>query len=312
MKNRFRSSCQGLLAKALLLFGILLAFTGAQAQTTITYFHNDSAGTPWLATDQSGNVVWKENYHPYGTPQKNQPSGEGNRLWFGGKPYDADTGLVYMGARYYMPLLGRFTGMDPKEVNPQQIHSFNRYAYANNNPNKYLDPDGKLAETVWDAFNISLGFQSLVSNVREGNWSGAAVDAAGIAVDGVAAAIPVVPGGAGIGLSIYRATNSASSIIPITKAKFGHTFTVHGQNSTDFLTKRAAGSGLPMGQFLDDQTAARLIFDNLNNLKNGAISVPIPPNFPARIIMPDGKYVPATSVRIVPSSNGVKTAYPEL
>ena len=220
MKNRFRSSCQGLLAKALLLFGILLAFAGAQAQTTITYFHNDSAGTPWLATDQSGNVVWKENYHPYGTPQKNQPSGEGNRLWFGGKPYDADTGLVYMGARYYMPLLGRFTGMDPKEVNPQQIHSFNRYAYANNNPNKYLDPDGKLAETVWDAFNISLGFQSLVSNVREGNWSGAAVDAAGIAVDGVAAAIPVVPGGAAAGIKLYRTQDKLSdAAAPIAKTE---------------------------------------------------------------------------------------------
>lgn len=216
MKNRFRSSCQELLAKALLLFGILLAFAGAQAQTTITYFHNDSAGTPWLATDQSGNVVWKENYHPYGTPQKNQPSGEGNRLWFGGKPYDADTGLVYMGARYYMPLLGRFTGMDPKEVNPQQIHSFNRYAYANNNPNKYLDPDGKLAETVWDAFNISLGFQSLVSNVREGNWSGAAVDAAGIAVDGVAAAIPVVPGGVGAGIAAYRKIDTVKGGVAVT------------------------------------------------------------------------------------------------
>lgn len=219
MKNRFRSSCQGLLAKALLLFGILLAFAGAQAQTTITYFHNDSAGTPWLATDQSGNVVWKENYHPYGTPQKNQPSGEGNRLWFGGKPYDADTGLVYMGARYYMPLLGRFTGMDPKEVNPQQIHSFNRYAYANNNPNKYLDPDGKLAETVWDAFNISLGFQSLVSNVREGNWSGAAVDAAGIAMDGVAAAIPVVPGGVGASIAAYRAVEGTAWGLSVSQTK---------------------------------------------------------------------------------------------
>lgn len=312
MKNAIHQSCRRLLAAVALLLAVLLTAPAALAQATITYFHNDAAGTPWLATNQAGTVLWKENYLPYGYRQKVEPASADNKLWFTGKPYDPDTGMTYMGARYYMPLLGRFTGMDPKEMNPEQIHSFNRYAYANNNPNSYIDPDGKLAETVWDAFNISLGFQSLVSNVQEGNWSGATVDAAGIAIDGVAAAIPVVPGGAGIGLSIYRAKNSASSIIPITKAKFGHTFTVHGQNSTDFLTKRAAGSGLPTGQFLDDQTAARLISDNLNNLKNGAISVPIPPNFPARIIMPNGKYVPATSVRIVPSTNGVKTAYPEL
>jgi uncharacterized protein RhaS with RHS repeats len=50
-----------------------------------------------------------------------------------------------MGARYYMPLLGRFTGIDPAAIVPEQPHSFNRYAYANNNPYRYIDPDGRFA-----------------------------------------------------------------------------------------------------------------------------------------------------------------------
>lgn len=100
--------------------------------------------------------------------------------------------------------------------------------------------------------------------------------------------------------------------IAITRAAFGHTFDTHGQSQTEFLTMRAAGSGMPTGQFLDDQAAARLIQENLGNLSNGAISVPIPPGFPARVIMPDGTHVPAVSIRIVPSGSGVKTAYPEL
>ena len=66
-----------------------------------------------------------------------------------------------------------------------------------------------------------------------------------------------------------------------------------------------------MGQFTDNQAAAHLIRENLHKLKNGAQSIPIPSDFPARIILPDGSFVPATSVRMVPSGNGVKTAYPE-
>ncbi|WP_282434127.1 RHS repeat-associated core domain-containing protein, partial [Acidovorax sp. Root267] len=50
-----------------------------------------------------------------------------------------------MGARYYIPLIGRFTGIDPQGIVPENPHSFNRYAYANNNPYRYVDPDGRSA-----------------------------------------------------------------------------------------------------------------------------------------------------------------------
>ena len=46
-----------------------------------------------------------------------------------------------MQARYYDPVIGRFYSNDP--IGFRDIHSFNRYAYANNNPYKYVDPDGK-------------------------------------------------------------------------------------------------------------------------------------------------------------------------
>ncbi len=41
-----------------------------------------------------------------------------------------------------------------------------------------------------------------------------------------------------------------------------------------------------------------------------AINVPIPKGFPARMIMPNGTFMNATHVRLVPGGNGVKTAYP--
>ena len=46
-----------------------------------------------------------------------------------------------MQARYYDPVIGRFYSNDPVGFN--NIHNFNRYTYANNNPYKYIDPDGR-------------------------------------------------------------------------------------------------------------------------------------------------------------------------
>ena len=58
-----------------------------------------------------------------------------------GHKFDTDLGLSYMQARYYDPILGRFTSNDP--IGFRDIHSFNRYAYGNNNPYKFVDPDGR-------------------------------------------------------------------------------------------------------------------------------------------------------------------------
>jgi RHS repeat-associated protein len=129
------------LARAGLFVGLALASALAPAQT-VTYFHNDASGMPVLATDAGGNVVWKENYRPYGDRLNNPSAEAGNAIGFAGKPFDASTGLSYMGARYYDPGIGRFMGVDAAPADPGSVHGFNRYAYANNNPYKYVDPDG--------------------------------------------------------------------------------------------------------------------------------------------------------------------------
>ncbi|KMT64156.1 hypothetical protein XM47_15920 [Catenovulum maritimum] len=57
-----------------------------------------------------------------------------------------------MQARYYDPVIGRFYSNDPvgsvEFLAKGNIQGFNRYAYANNNPYKYVDPDGRAAGTV--------------------------------------------------------------------------------------------------------------------------------------------------------------------
>lgn len=217
----FSSSWMKFVAQVYIFLTLGVFSASAGAQNTVTFFHNDILGSPAIATNADGAVVWKETYLPYGNRLQVPVDGANNQLWFAGKQFDPDTGLSYMGARYYIPLLGRFAGFDPKDFSPDNPHSFNRYAYANNNPYRYVDPDGKVADTVWDAFNLSLGFKSLVSNVRAGNWSGAAVDGVGITLDGAAAAIPMMPGGAAAGIAAYRAGTVAVKEVTLSRAIHG-------------------------------------------------------------------------------------------
>jgi RHS repeat-associated protein len=115
----------------------------ASAAIRITYYHTDALGSPVAATDQQGNVVWRETYEPYGERIKKVPASSTNARWHTGHVLDTETGLQYAGARYYDPVLGRFMGVDPAFFTEKNPHSFNRYNYGNNNPYKYIDPDGR-------------------------------------------------------------------------------------------------------------------------------------------------------------------------
>lgn len=64
---------------------------------------------------------------------------------FAGMKYDSETGDYYDYARYYSPQLGRFMSPDPADLgaaNPGNPQSWNRYAYAMNNPTSSTDPTG--------------------------------------------------------------------------------------------------------------------------------------------------------------------------
>ncbi len=126
----------------LVLAGLLFAggFASVNAYERVTYIHTDVLGSPIAASDEDGNIVWRESYQPYG--KRLLEEAHSDRLWYTGK-YEEDIGLVYFGRRWYNPEIGRFYSADPVRFDESNIHSFNRYAYANNNPYAYIDPDGE-------------------------------------------------------------------------------------------------------------------------------------------------------------------------
>jgi RHS repeat-associated protein len=91
-----------------------------------------SGATTWSPAIVSGDWLVSEDWPPGKSPL---PAGTGVN--------DPD----YMHAREYKPWLGRFLTTDPagESARPSDPQSWNRYAYANSNPLKYIDPDGKAA-----------------------------------------------------------------------------------------------------------------------------------------------------------------------
>jgi RHS repeat-associated protein len=109
---------------------------------TIEYYHLDAIGSVRAVTNQSGAVIERHDYQPFGE-ELNPPTGSQSHQ-FTGQERDAETGMDYFGARYYSGKRARFTTIDPvytwqeNLVDPQR---WNRYAYVRNNPLRYTDPD---------------------------------------------------------------------------------------------------------------------------------------------------------------------------
>ena len=51
-------------------------------------------------------------------------------------------GIIHMNGRVYDPLIGRFMSADPFIQEPDNLQSYNRYAYVMNNPLNLTDPSG--------------------------------------------------------------------------------------------------------------------------------------------------------------------------
>ena len=85
-------------------------------------------------------MIDRNDYEPYGAII-GKPNFNG--IGYTGHLMDGATGLTYMQQRYYDQSIGRFLSVDPVTADAKTGGNFNRYWYANNNPYKFTDPDGR-------------------------------------------------------------------------------------------------------------------------------------------------------------------------
>ena len=117
----------------------------AVALSTTLYYHGDHLGSNSVITDADGRPQQRLAYMPYGATQANSGTLD-VRHKYTGQELDAEIGLYFYNARYYDPVLGRFTQADTIVPNPANPQTLNRYSYALNNPMRYTDPTGYLSE----------------------------------------------------------------------------------------------------------------------------------------------------------------------
>lgn len=112
----------------------------------------DYLGNITHVATSSGTLVAEYSYDPWGrlrhpSTQSIYTPGSEPDLFLGrgftGHEHLTWFGLINMNARLYDPLLGRFISPDPYIQAPDFTQNYNRYAYALNNPLKYIDPTGE-------------------------------------------------------------------------------------------------------------------------------------------------------------------------
>jgi RHS repeat-associated protein len=126
-----------------------------------TYLHTDALGSPVAMTNSTGTLVNRTRYEPYGNAAAGAIPAD---LGFTGHVNDVSTGLVYMQQRYYDPVVGRFLTVDPVVTDADSGRGFGRYHYAENNPYRYTDPDGRAS---WETVCVRMDCGGVLAEIAE-------------------------------------------------------------------------------------------------------------------------------------------------
>lgn len=107
------------------------------------HYHFDANGNTLALSDADGRITDAYAYSPFGE-LLGQTGSTPNPFRFLGQfgVQHEGNGLQYVRARYYHPATGRFISKDPLSGSAENGQTLNRYAYALNNPIRYVDVNG--------------------------------------------------------------------------------------------------------------------------------------------------------------------------
>jgi len=143
--------------------GRLLGFV--YAADTLTVAHSDEQGSVIALTDETGELLFRANYSPYGEDWGSSGTNAAPFAWLGGlgvmrqltTPNSQLTTLYLTRHRLYSPVLRRFLSADPLGIDG----GLNLYAYANCDPLAYIDPLG-LCAMGGDGWTRIAGFFQMI------------------------------------------------------------------------------------------------------------------------------------------------------
>ena len=130
--------------------------------------------------------------------------GKHNPIRYHGYIYDTESGLYYLGSRYYNPETGRFINADGYASTGQGILGDNTFAYCQNNPIKYGDTEGTFINTLIGG--VVGGISVLASNIFNGKETSAADVLVGVATGALAGlGVDLAIATAGVGTAVLWA-----------------------------------------------------------------------------------------------------------
>ena len=128
-----------------LIRGSELIARSSDSESARTYYHyaSDEMGSTTHIVDESGNVQNRYAYDAWGRIEVKEEAVP-NRFTYYGQQIDPITQQYYLRARFYNPVIGRFTQEDTYRGD-----GLNLYAYCANNPVYYVDPSGFASDKLW-------------------------------------------------------------------------------------------------------------------------------------------------------------------
>ena len=169
-----------------------------------TYLHEDHLGSIVALTDATGGVADTIRYDPFGAIVARELAGSTTPVGFGGGELDLVSGLLYLQARYYHPVFGRFVSADPIVQDVYDPSAWNAYSYCRNNPQSYVDPTGR---SWWQILVGALAVVAIVALVA------LSVVTFGATTPLLIVGIGLVAGGIVGGIAASQAGGSAGDIL---------------------------------------------------------------------------------------------------
>jgi len=118
------------------------------SNSVMRYWHTDHLGSLTVLTDDSGNVLERFQYDPYGERLDSEgrvvTASRYTDRGFTQHEHIDELNLVHMNGRIFDPITGRFLSADSILQNPGNLQNFNRYSYCVNDPMMCTDPSGHI------------------------------------------------------------------------------------------------------------------------------------------------------------------------